>query len=381
MPQKTAQIFPQLIAMTTANAVVNGAKANYYVAGTTTRVSLYADHLGAVPLANPVTADSFGRFPTVFLTPGTLYDLNVTTSAGVSLDGYPIEDLRAAPTSSQDTAVEGTFGEAVTAGQGVYLSDGSGSKTAGLWYLWDADNTYSSTLPEIGLALDATGLLAVGTIIKAGRATGLSSLTVGAKYYCSTTAGALTTTAPSNSRYVGQADSTTSLNISANPPTSATGLTTYICTTAQVLNTVTKTAIVSATIGAAVANGDKFSLFVSALVKNNKGSAGTVTFELLFGGVASVLTLVPTFADNATERSSNFEIVWARGGANAYILESNNPPTRLDTALVTTASSGLPITAPTFTAGQTFELRATLSAADASFYIKPQGASLAHFRN
>jgi hypothetical protein len=44
-------------------------------------------------------------------------------------------------------------GEALTLNQCVYLSDGSGSKTSGRWYRCDAANTYSSTLPEVGIAL------------------------------------------------------------------------------------------------------------------------------------------------------------------------------------------------------------------------------------
>ena len=53
---------------------------------------------------------------------------------------------------SNAVKVEGVALVALTAGQVVYISDGSGSKEAGLWFLADADETYSSsTAAEIGM--------------------------------------------------------------------------------------------------------------------------------------------------------------------------------------------------------------------------------------
>jgi hypothetical protein len=57
---------------------------------------------------------------------------------------------------------------------------------------------------------NAISSLGNGTIRTVGTVTGLSSLTVGGIYYIGT-AGAITTTAPSNARKIGQADTTSSL--------------------------------------------------------------------------------------------------------------------------------------------------------------------------
>ena len=61
---------------------------------------------------------------------------------------------------------------------------------------------------------------ATGTIRMAGQFT-TNGLTAGLDYYVSATAGALTSTAPPNARYIGRADSSTSILVEANPiPTS-----------------------------------------------------------------------------------------------------------------------------------------------------------------
>jgi hypothetical protein len=112
---------------------------------------------------------------------------------------------------------ERVAGEALTLNQCVYLSDGSGSKTSGRWYKCDAANTYSSTLPEVGIAL-ATSTIGQTLLVRiSGSVTGLTGLSVGAKYYASGTAGAITSTAPANRRELGQADTTTSLVLAPNP--------------------------------------------------------------------------------------------------------------------------------------------------------------------
>lgn len=158
----------------------------------------------------------------MFLAPGVAYDLDITTPGGVSLPGYPAVDLLSVPTSSSTLAVDGTVGIAATATQVVYLSDGSGSKTAGQWFLADADFTYASTLPEVGFVPADVAINTSGVIQQGGRLEGFTGLTIGAAYYISATAGAITATPPTNARYVGQADSTTSLVISPSTRNAAT---------------------------------------------------------------------------------------------------------------------------------------------------------------
>ena len=70
------------------------------------------------------------------------------------------------------------------------------------------------------MAPSAISSAATGTIRVVGYVTGLSSLTVGALYYVGT-AGAITSTAPTNRRIVGQADTATSLVLAGNPSLSS----------------------------------------------------------------------------------------------------------------------------------------------------------------
>jgi hypothetical protein len=50
----------------TSNRPVAGALAYYFLSGTTTLTTVYADEDGAVPLSNPVTADGYGVLPIIF---------------------------------------------------------------------------------------------------------------------------------------------------------------------------------------------------------------------------------------------------------------------------------------------------------------------------
>jgi hypothetical protein len=89
-----------------------------------------------------------------------------------------------------------------------------------LWYLTDADAAYTSTTAvEIGIAVSAIAINTSGTIRLAGEATTATSTVVGTKYYISATAGAITSSAPTNSRLVGIAQTTSSLILNANPLT------------------------------------------------------------------------------------------------------------------------------------------------------------------
>lgn len=198
--------------------VANG-KLFTYAAGTTTKLATYSDVALTTPNANPIILDAGGR-ATIFLSSGSSYKFVLSPSTDTDPPTNPIrtqDNISAIPASSANLDVQGGAGEAISAGQGVYLSDGSGGKTAGLWYLWDADFPYANTIPEIGMATAAIASLSTGTIRLGGQVTGLTGLTVGTTYYVSATAGALTATAPTNARFVGVADSTTSLVLSPNP--------------------------------------------------------------------------------------------------------------------------------------------------------------------
>lgn len=117
--------------------------------------------------------------------------------------------------------VTGVAGEALSLGNAVYLSDGSGAKTAGRWYKADSTNTYSSTLPVVGWALAVIGSGSSGVFRLVGRVEqALGAFVAGSTYYL-TTAGGLTTVAPANRRVFAVADSTTSLILVGDPPRQA----------------------------------------------------------------------------------------------------------------------------------------------------------------
>ncbi len=213
MAQGTPLIFPVNIGWNNNGSLSAGAIATFYLAGTVTLVNIYADVALSVPLANPLTADGNGRFPEIFATPGVSYKIKLTDANGVALSGYPADNVPAVPTSSSNQEVQGTAGETLTSGSAVYLSDGSGSKTAGSWYKGDSANPYSSTLNEVGMVPSTIASGSTGTI-RTGGSIGSLTVTIGQLYYIGT-AGAITTTAPANARVIGQADTTTSLVLGA----------------------------------------------------------------------------------------------------------------------------------------------------------------------
>jgi hypothetical protein len=193
---------------------ISGALINTYIAGTSTPVATYTDVALSIPNSNPIVADSAGRW-WAFLTPGQSYKFVVTDALGGSL--YTQDNVLGVPQSGANVDVPGTAGSTITAGQAVYLSAGDGGKTAGQWYPADSANTYSSTTNWVGIAPAAIGGATSGTIRLVGSVTGLSSLSPGTKYYVGT-AGALTSSAPTNARLLGESDTTTSLVLTGNPP-------------------------------------------------------------------------------------------------------------------------------------------------------------------
>lgn len=203
-----------------AGQLVNGGCVWTYLAGTTTPTNTYTDQTGSTPNANPIQAS--GGFYVAYLTPGVAYKFVVeNTPCNGGLHGaviYTQDNIGAVPLSGSNVAIIGTAAQTLTAGMCAYLSDGSGGRTAGQFYQCDSTNTYSSTIsPTVGLVPSTITAGNTGSITTEGEVTGLASLSVGATYYAST-GGALTTAAPANARRLGQADTSTSLVLTANPP-------------------------------------------------------------------------------------------------------------------------------------------------------------------
>lgn len=187
------------------------------IAGTSTPIATYSDVALTVANANPIPLNAAGR-PTsgaIFLSPGSSYKFLIKDSTGSTLATY--DNISSVPGSSSNADITGVAGEALTAGQAVYLSDGSGGKVAGTWYKADAANPYSSTSPEVGMVPANIASAGSGTIRLGGAVTGLTSLTIGTTYYIGT-AGAMTSTVPSNARKLGVADTTSSLVLWIVPP-------------------------------------------------------------------------------------------------------------------------------------------------------------------
>ena len=193
-----------------------------FVAGTSTLATTYTTAAGSVANSNPVLFNSAGRAASggVFLTPGQSYKFLLKDFTGVvsptcvpdtGVTIFSVDNITATPASSVNIDVPGTAGVSFTAGELAYISDGSGALVAGSWYKTDADFTYASTTPQIGFAVNDTTAGNTGSFRLVGRMTGLTGLSPGSTYYISATPGALTSSAPTNTRLVGEADTSTSL--------------------------------------------------------------------------------------------------------------------------------------------------------------------------
>lgn len=190
-----------------------------YDAGTSTKRSTYGD-TNATAAANPIVLDSAGRPPLpIYLSPHSFKFVLAPpgTDDPPTSTEWSADNVSATPSFNVDLDVTGTAGETLTENECVYLSDGSGGRTAGRWYKTDQDTPAFSTLARVvGFATVAAGAAGSSvTVRRGGRLTGMSGLTAGSLYYISATAGAITSTAPANARRVAQADSTTSILIAS----------------------------------------------------------------------------------------------------------------------------------------------------------------------
>lgn len=219
--QGTVMPSPRFYGFDTNGTIIPGGKLCTYAAGTTTPQATYSDvdlAIGHVN-TNPVILDSAGR-AVVYLSPVsykfTLLTAGTDATCATGSVIWSQDNVGAVPTTSSNVDILGTVGETINAGLCAYLSDGSGSKNAGQWYKCDSANTYSSTSPTVGIAPATISSGTTGNIRLLGEVTSLT-VSTGAEYFVGS-AGAITSTAPANRRHIGQADSTTSLVVTANPP-------------------------------------------------------------------------------------------------------------------------------------------------------------------
>lgn len=216
MPTGTIAPFPYHQFFDASGNPLAGAKLFCYAAGTSTKQNTYSDSALSSANANPIILDSAGRSK-IFLLP-TSYKFIMAPSTDTDPPTSPlwtIDNVSAVPPANIDLDITATAGEALTANDVVYLSEGSGSRTAGRWYKTDADFTYASTTATaIGVVVANIASGADGSVRVVGRMTGFAGLTIGSVYYASATAGALTSTPPTNARAIGVADSSSSIILS-----------------------------------------------------------------------------------------------------------------------------------------------------------------------
>jgi hypothetical protein len=112
--------------------------------------------------------------------------------------------------ASTDFATTVVAGEALTANDAVYILASDGKA-----YKCDADDT--SKINFVGFVNETVSSGANVNIIHSGQMSGFSSLTIGSTYYLSGTAGAITSTPPTNSVLVGFATSATTIKFNSLP--------------------------------------------------------------------------------------------------------------------------------------------------------------------
>ena len=157
----------------------------------------------------------------------------------------------------------------------------------------------------------------------------------------------------------------------------------YAVTVADVANTATQTTTLSFTVPAnAMSDGDVLSIFCTFLLKNNKGTSGTVTVDMFWGSESVTVSPATTQSNSATEQEVSLFYYATRVGSNLWIFKTiaffgaQIFPWGFSDDIVSRAAGSYnnKITAPTFSSDQTVALKITLSAADAAFYWKTQTA-------
>jgi microcystin-dependent protein len=85
---------PQFRARDINDGTLAAAKLYFYAAGTSSQRTTYQDRALTVPHAHPILADANGDFPVIFLKPSDgPYKVDLKTAAGVSVAGYPVDNL------------------------------------------------------------------------------------------------------------------------------------------------------------------------------------------------------------------------------------------------------------------------------------------------
>ena len=149
---------PKAVRVDSTGSPYAGAKANFYLTGTTTRTNTYSDaSVGAQYVnANPVVADSGGQFAPIYLDPDITYRCIITDSSDVTLDDVdPVSDPMAASGVSVTDAggyFAGTDVETVLADVGLNYPKNATTETISALWTYSAGIAMGDTVlarPEI----------------------------------------------------------------------------------------------------------------------------------------------------------------------------------------------------------------------------------------
>jgi hypothetical protein len=202
-----------------------GGLLSVFLAGTSTNAVTYADVALLVPNTNPIVLDAAGR-ATVFLAPGSYKFEQRTSLATGAVLVWTQDNVSSVAPFNVDLDVPGLAGETLVAGDAVYLATGTegGGVIAGRWYKTNATVVAkSSGAFTVGMTPDALAVGTIGNIRLLGQITLAGPLTVGRAYFASTVAGQITTVPPTNAKFIGQSDGTTSLIVGGIAPAGGGG--------------------------------------------------------------------------------------------------------------------------------------------------------------
>ncbi|MGI9485415.1 MAG: hypothetical protein ACR2RF_05945 [Geminicoccaceae bacterium] len=129
--------FPEMLfqALDSSGVTLSGAKLNFYITGTSTRKDTYSDSAKTTPNANPVVADSAGRFGDIFMDLDVQYRCVYTDSADVTITTLDnVSPVRQNPVPSITTSAKSTDYTVLTTDKGflILVDASSGAVTVTL---------------------------------------------------------------------------------------------------------------------------------------------------------------------------------------------------------------------------------------------------------
>jgi len=144
----------------------------------------------------------------------------------------------------------------------------------------------------------------------------------------------------------------------------------YLATLLNVTNTSEIAAAVFTIPAASMSDGDIIKCFIAALAKNNKGSAGNMTFKVNVGAGAQVTIGTPTFSDGLTEYKTITSFTLMRVGSVVWIATDIDRSFASNDFGLSETISGTS-TPTNFTGSNVVSLKLTLDVNHATFYYNP----------